>query len=845
VSSWPANVLLSDTRDALVDIGYHSDLVVDRYGFADLLLEESPVRTIDLAAFGHDPPSYRSACLALLLESQNVIADPMSYLALGAPNLFVAADGDIRWWEFDSRDYTKVRDFPHGDLPRVIREASDQLAPYSVLRSKAISSATDTVKQMDLYDAGLVPELDRIVQTKLDSLVQSVLRSAREHYRRLHGDDPNYGQLFRTVFRLLMCKVLADRGHRGLSNKHSAADALESVASEYSHDVTASDVISTEDVVEAMWDQIRRGVRFQNVSVETLAHIYENTLVDPEARKRAGIHSTPAQISEYIVWNLPIQEIPEPERRVFEPFVGSGSFLVSALSRLKSLLPPGLSAIERHERMINSLSGADIDTFALEVARLSLVLADYPNTNGWVLYQADAFTDPLVNEQLMRSSVVITNPPFGSFSRLEVERYGRQNAKGGRANRAATSLEMILDADPQMIGIVLPRNFLTGIQFREQRKLLLQQYGEVQALALPDKAFLYSEAETVLITAFGRGKGKVNFLGAEITPDRYQRYARLSSPPRTNVRQINVLLDQSEYSLPIGDLLELWEYLQEAPRLADVAAVHRGVEFIGSVKNHVSSTSKEGFHPGLPTVKGFLEPYYVPQHAFLDLSQQSMRTNANLYPWHLPKLIANASRLTRGKWRITAAIDRQGLVCTQRFHGIWPDENLSLEVLAAVINHPVANAFLSDWRTGPDNQIRTIQQIPLPNLNESVCSAVRVLVENYRSVRSSVKNASSSSVEIQLILNKILMEIDAQLLRAYDLPPKLERKLLTAFASHGRPGGLGFSGYPVTELSASLPLHLLIDESFTRSATAAATSERLRPIDDPEVSDFVRELLKR
>jgi len=46
---------------------------------------------------------------------------------------------------------------------------------------------------------------------------------------------------------------------------------------------------------------------------------------------------------------------------------------------------------QRHDFLREHLRGCDTDPFALEIARLSLTLADIPNENGWVLEQANMF----------------------------------------------------------------------------------------------------------------------------------------------------------------------------------------------------------------------------------------------------------------------------------------------------------------------------------------------------------------------------------------------------------------------------------------------------------------------
>jgi hypothetical protein len=47
--------------------------------------------------------------------------------------------------------------------------------------------------------------------------------------------------------------------------------------------------------------------------------------------------------------------------------------------------------MKRHEFLVKRISGDEIDAFACEVATLSLILADYPNANGWKVSERDLF----------------------------------------------------------------------------------------------------------------------------------------------------------------------------------------------------------------------------------------------------------------------------------------------------------------------------------------------------------------------------------------------------------------------------------------------------------------------
>ena len=67
-----------------------------------------------------------------------------------------------------------------------------------------------------------------------------------------------------------------------------------------------------------------------------------------------------------------------------------------------------------------------------------------------------------------------------------------------------------------------------------------------------------------------------------------------------------------------------------------------------------------------------------------------------------------------------------------------------------------------------------------------------------------------------------LVRMDAEVLKLYDLPPRLERQLLDLFESVKRKGvGCKFRGYYPPDLDAYVPLHELISEDYARSTLGA------------------------
>src|SRR5947208_13958387 len=88
-------------------------------------------------------------------------------------------------------------------------------------------------------------------------------------------------------------------------------------------------------------------------------------------------------------------------------------------------------------------------------------------------------------------------------------------------------------------------------------------------------------------------------------------------------------------------------------------------------------------------------------------------------------------------------------------------------------------------------------------------------------------------------VKQALLALDAEVLKIYDLPPRLERQLLDLFTGVERKGvGCDFRGYYPPGFTSYLPLHELISERF-QNAAADVTADRFKPGE----SEYVRGVL--
>jgi len=828
-------------------VGYDRGLRRRDYPYADFFGGPITTRTVELAAFAREPFSYDTACVAAACADGEQGAHLVVRLrALGAPMAFeVSPDGSlVRWQVTGETRPRRLDEIPARRIRQAFWRHRGEWSPESVFRAKCIPQSS-RARQLDFFDLGLMRAIGEEASAKLSALMEEVVAGGVAACKQ-EGHDlgpATYAELFALVFRFIAAKVLGDRGHGGDWLAADARTVLDRVNDYYFHSRPGPRAMTDRRVQSVVWDRIRSAFHFENVSADALAYMYENALITRQTRKTLGTHSTPPQIAEYLVRHLPFEDLPIQRLHVFEPCAGHGVFLVAAMRRMRELLDPGMSARKRHGFFVGHLTGVELDAFACEVARLSLMLADYPNPNGWDIIREDVFAGKAIAREMDQHSVVLCNPPFENFTAQERRRYGEKIEHV--AKPAEVLLRVLRAGPPSMLGFVLPRAFLTGRAFRPLHEAIGDRYGRVELVGLPDRVFRHSDAESALLLAWqGRpASDSLCHVRSSIVFEADRKAFLTNGSVSWSRADVTSGEARALWTTPTQ---EAWERLSGHPTLGDVAEVHRGIEFsLPLDEEHrdrlLSQTPRPGLARGLHTVPEHLDEILVAKgHVWLNTADDLMRRKAHLLPWDRPKVIVNAATVSRGPWRLVVCPDTSGLVCYQRFHGVWPRGAWPVNALAAVLNGPVANAYVRDHEGKRDNRVVTLRRIPIPDLDDTALERLEALVGEYLDVRGQPDGLALSPLRLPK-LRACLQRIDAVVLKGYDLPPRLERKLLDQFTGHRRPVPFPFNGFFPCGFTACIPYDEYVSEGFGR-ASAKATLKRLQPIRDEAVHEAMEHL---
>ena len=239
-----------------------------------------------------------------------------------------------------------------------------------------------------------------------------------------------------------------------------------------------------------------------------------------------------------------------------------------------------------------------------------------------------------------------------------------------------------------------------------------------------------------------------------------------------------------------AELDRVWSSLVEHPRLGSIAVAHRGARWsAASTANGQARESAETvrtYRSGIRRASDRFEPYFIDGGLEdLDDAPSAIREGEGL-PWHLPKAIVHWNWRTGGAWPITAVSDYGGLVAFDDFLGVWPTGGISPGVVAAILNGPVANAYLGALGRPRDDGTAAVEDVPIPPLSDTLVSRLHDLVGTYRAERAHLHlELTREGIDRCLELPR---EIDALVLSAYGLPPAVEAEVLEHFTGEPRPG---------------------------------------------------------
>lgn len=780
-------------------------------------LSGATARVVDLVGYADQPFDARTATIAAV-DCANFAEQELGVLrSIGASVIVHCFNDHAKFWKQGPERPEFLHRVPKGKIASFFQEHLDQLAPDPIYRAK-VWGRTSREWQLEFVDIGLLPVIEQTAGEELKRLLERVVTATKDELGWQEEITLTDGRwLLQSIFWLLAAKILRDKEVPGF--KRLKLSELENVyltlAKHYDkHDPRPVQIDGSRrrDGLLIAADMIQQFGHCGAVTTESLAWVYESALIDKETRQKLGTHSTPTWLVDEVVAKLRpwIEEMPVDNRYVFEPACGHAGFLISAMRLLSELLPED-RAEERKSYLRKRLRGVEFESFAYEIARLSLTLADVPNDNGWMLENADMFAGDTLRKAVSNATIVLANPPF--------EKFGDARPEAAMHSRADETFRQIVDGLPigGVFGVVMPQGVLHSTQGRAIRRRLLDEYEISEITLFADKIFNYGEPETAVI--LGRRVGVAEKSKAtsyrRVREDRIEEYRKTLTP--SSVEEVSVeVFEQLGGKLFVPELNDVWSQLLDRPKLGEVIEGGQGFQHKGKgdptlPKGAIleSEVEIEGLVEGFAGWNTDQLTHELPKPMQLNLDAATISRPRHGTRVGQQQILLNYPRISRDVWRLKALKDRSGHPVTSDFIVFRPsNKRWSLETLWGILNSPVSNAFSYCHSAKRHVLTGKLREMPLFSLESVSLEPLEAAVRNYfeavkgtapiKRSRKRPEGTNSTQLSLRLPGDRDLPEgeelkylhwrIDAEVLRLYALPADAERRILQLFTGVTRHG---------------------------------------------------------
>lgn len=537
-----------------------------------------------------------------------------------------------------------------------------------------------------------------------------------------------------------------------------------------------------------IYGNLNWSINYKSVDHELLGYFYESTLLQlsekkaENIRKKFGIYYTPRVLSQEMVRNIPFEMIPVDDRHILDGTCGSGSLLLSACKRIEDLVCYEKSEFEKHEYLTRMIEGYDIDRFASEVARLSLLLYSLPYGNKWNIHAGDLFR--IGKSKIQAPYIILGNPPYEEV---------RGNSQ--KTQKAAAFFDLYLDwlHEKGYIGIILPESFLQNDSSIPQRQRLLKEFDVIELWMLPGQIF-GNNCSTIVIIA-----QKKKALDGNVTKIKVltRNKASIKAYFKHGKWDFEFFIDiqgrwrnDPRYKIsvsPVDDVLQ--KISKNKIRLGDITENVIGIMMPSYY--YFSQMNFDGWVPYIANANDFRRYVISPQMQdsvrFFDYHMSEAEETAlkdaykglrlrreyeSVYAASNKVLIKMSS--TPGEVNcIDAFVDEEGYYPSHSFFAmVSKDKRISNDVICALINSKIINAYMRRECVKRTLITGAIRNIPVPELSDGQISELERLCMG-------IKRACK--LEDKEKVNLLQEEIDNVMYKAFGLEPDESEKIEKLF----------------------------------------------------------------
>ncbi len=524
---------------------------------------------------------------------------------------------------------------------------------------------------------------------------------------------------------------------------------------------------------------------------------------DAKKRKEQGIYYTPAFIVDYIVRNALQPVLDECKTvnellkiKVLDPACGSGSFLIKALEVLNEKYKQlGQEGDEMTKLIIvmNNLFGVDLDEQAVEIARLNLLINSLdkkgklpPLTNvkcgNSLISGSDAelkkyfganWRDkkPFNWEEEFSAvfkqggfDVVIGNPPYvvleASDDQLEFLKKEYKSSQGGKVNLYKVFIErgITLLKNGGYLGFICPSNYLSSVDSKTLRKLLLDETNLIEIVEYSEKDKVFGGVTQALTTIIFEKNKK---------HDNHTLHLTTRKHGDTTIQQSKFLKNENYEFVAENKLIE--KINKQKLKLGDLCEGYQGEVNVSTKKEFFVKKPGEGY---LPLLRGndVMRYQLLPTSEFCPVSIDKRGH------WKNPRIALQEVSNQQQERRIKAAwIDRNVLCGHTTNYCFSKKPEADIYYLLGILNSKIVDYYFKYFNNTNHVPIGELKSIPVPRATKQEQVFIGGLAQkilDFHKQPHTVEENSNEWSNLKSEIEKTDHKIDQEVYKLYGLEPE-------------------------------------------------------------------------
>ena len=743
-------VAYETARTSLLKLNFPENAILDDYSFST----KQHSFTTNALAFTHpihrNPAEYAGFTL---YNATNQLSDEEIVSILTASGAFfhlVHRDNRFAFWASTIRNGNPEprpveSNIIYEQLYEVLSHYEVDLKPEKIINVKQGRDTFTLPIFRDIHSLQLSFWAADVTRKLLVEHFAQAVDVLRRHARQRHDTRAHDLPVTSLAIQLLGAVILGDTGVLG-NNVRLHADEVplnQLVATAYDRFNTYFEP----DLFEKYWEaaeeayRLLRLIRYAGFVPDMLSEIYTRAFSKAQQKKLGGYY-TPLYLTRRIWENIPVEYLPPDQRYVADMTCGWGSFLIAGHERLSNLVDSPSSLLE-------NLRGNDNEPFTAKLAGLGLLLST--SEDSWHVDYENALDWRWLN--IKQPNIIVGNPPFGSQQNSSL------TGEDGWYEEANKYFQYAIEklAPNGYIAMLMPRSFTSSLASPSLRQELLEECDLAEIWELPTGVFSGATARTIVL--FAQKKKNQLHLPVRIRTVQPRTLDYLKETGIFTFTASGLVTDQSKWSNPANSAsassknayimdyhIILPEHKWRAIRsqcmnLQDCANIIKGAS-VGKPENRrwseYSSPKKVLYLTGVKDV--LKRPFFV------DYSQAKVMVYPNDFEEPRKSRIPERDNehILAGKkvvvvydpdttWgrRNKLAIIQEGYYVSDSFWVVAPrsliqeTQNITCEVLAAVLSWDVCNAWIIEHLKSPAIPKRAMKTIPFPkSLTGDDCNAL-------------------------------------------------------------------------------------------------------------------------